>query len=807
MDALTHPSPAAVLPTTDPTRAMPRRSVPPGATDAPRPEAVKAAAASAQTEGGSRTLLWTGIGAAILLLMAGGIHKAVHVVPEAVPSARPPHAATPQPRATRPARPPSSARPLTSARPLPSAGPSSSSSSSTPAASDSVAPPEPSAAPHDPVSSSPPDTIGARVVRLLLGQSPRALLPLLVPTGLAVLVDVVLRGRTLAGYALQGKAIYASSILIGAAIWMLPLWCSARLLHARSERADRASRVLAIAGIVVLFVAFVFPVATLGYGGQALYHRVFHSYMGRDTLRLGVALRGTVADWFVAWGTRSLLGGVLGLGAAVTAGFFVVVRKGAPAIRGRVPVVLAVTFPVALGCLWFDQLDSRFLQAATPDTCFVHGVVHALRVRLAGQGWIRKGSLSAHAVSPSPAHAVATARLVTRTERPRHPHRERPRRRHLLRPAARLRRTVPRRRAAGSRAARAPHGADPQHLQRVPRAHDRPRAQRRLRLGPRGAGRVGAGEGGGLPHGLRERAEPEVRGLRDLRRARGDRHAPHGDRARRHGAGADWRAGRAGDRGDARLRPRERERREPGPVLRHPAPVQQPRPLPHRPRPPAFPPQLRGGARRRRGFDNRYRNSVRLQERMVAGFLRQVRDLPGWNDTAVVFLSDHGEQFREHGGLYHNHSLYDEELRVPGWIAAGANVLSPDERVALATYAGQRTYAQDVHATLVDLIGLYEARASLPRSKLTGGRSLLRPRRQEPEPSALLATSTAVWEPDDARYGVMRGTRVLVASAQRSWVCFDLTRDPEEHEPLPAKACGGLLDTAKAAFSGVDVPP
>jgi hypothetical protein len=206
-------------------------------------------------------------------------------------------------------------------------------------------------------------------------------------------------------------------------------------------------------------------------------------------------------------------------------------------------------------------------------------------------------------------------------------------------------------------------------------------------------------------------------------------------------------------------------------------------------------------------FHNRYRNSVRMQERTVANFLRRVRDLPGWDDTAVVFLSDHGEQFREHGGLYHNHSLYDEELRVPGWLGAGANVLSADQRQALASYAGHRTFAQDVHATLVDLLGLDEARSTLPQAGLVRGRSLLRARPLSPEPSALLATSTAVWEPDDARYGVMRGDKLLVSSAQRSWVCFDLLRDPDEHKALPAPACGRLLETAREAFAGVDVPP
>ncbi len=564
---------------------------------------------------------------------------------------------------------------------------------------------------------------------------------------------------------------------------------------------------LAVAGVVVLFACVVFPLATLGYGGQALYHRVFHSYMGRDTLRLGVALRGTVADWFVAWGTRSLLGGVLGLGAAVTAGFFAVVRRAAPAVRGHFPVVLAVTFPTALGCLWYDQLDSRFLQAATPDTCFVHGVVHALRVRLAGQGWIRKGvSLRTPSALPplSPSRPSSSSRapnvLVILTESVRAdaicsdpPPR-------CVAPFLDV--VVPERLALGILTAQTPNtfsaflvlttGLEPNVD--FASAHEAPVIWELAKVMGYRTAYVSAQNPKYEDFGtFVERAGidtlvtgTDLGGMEQEQIGAPDERATEAMlgfiRASVTGTGAAPYFGilhlsntHAPYRIDPGLQP--------------------------------FLPSSAAGLGDIEAFHNRYRNSVRFQERMVATFLGQVRDLPGWSDTAVIFLSDHGEQFREHGGLYHNHSLYDEELRVPGWIAAGANILSPEQRAALASYAGRRTYAQDVHATLVDLLGLHEARTSLPQSKLAGGRSLLRPRQKEPEPSALLATSTAVWEPDDARYGVMRADRVLMSSAQRDWVCFDLVHDPGERVALPAKACGGLLDTARAAFSGVDVPP
>ena len=65
------------------------------------------------------------------------------------------------------------------------------------------------------------------------------------------------------------------------------------------------------------------------------------------------------------------------------------------------------TFLGALVCFWTDNVDSRFLQAALPDVCFVHGVVHALRMALTGHWGARQGvSLR----TPAPLPALTSAR-------------------------------------------------------------------------------------------------------------------------------------------------------------------------------------------------------------------------------------------------------------------------------------------------------------------------------------------------------------------------------------------------------------
>ena len=89
--------------------------------------------------------------------------------------------------------------------------------------------------------------------------------------------------------------------------------------------------------------------------------------------------------------------------------------------------------------------------------------------------------------------------------------------------------------------------------------------------------------------------------------------------------------------------------------------------------------------------------------------------LPGWDDTVVVFVSDHGEEFREHGGMYHLTSLFDEQVRIPGWLVAGPR--GARRRAARGPRdVGERggPSRSDVNATVLDLLGVLDARPGVP---------------------------------------------------------------------------------------------
>ncbi len=60
-----------------------------------------------------------------------------------------------------------------------------------------------------------------------------------------------------------------------------------------------------------------------------------------------------------------------------------------------------------------------------------------------------------------------------------------------------------------------------------------------------------------------------------------------------------------------------------------------------------------------------YDGEVAWVDAQLGGFFGQLRRLRIWDDTAIVIYSDHGEEFWEHGGYEHGHSVYEELTHVP----------------------------------------------------------------------------------------------------------------------------------------------
>lgn len=201
-------------------------------------------------------------------------------------------------------------------------------------------------------------------------------------------------------------------------------------------------------------------------------------------------------------------------------------------------------------------------------------------------------------------------------------------------------------------------------------------------------------------------------------------------------------------------------------------------------------------------FKNYYQNAIHQQDRHVASIIAHLRRSDAGQRTVLLYTSDHGEAFREHGQMGHTFSLFDEEIHVPGWIDAPRGTLTEAERSYLHEKKHAFTFHVDLPPTILDLMGVWDAAELGPfRAKMLGT-SLLRP--GENQHVLPMTNCSGVWSCAFENWGVMRRNLKLHARAWgRSYQCYDVLRDPRERNDLGVSACGDLAEHARRIFPGL----
>lgn len=60
-----------------------------------------------------------------------------------------------------------------------------------------------------------------------------------------------------------------------------------------------------------------------------------------------------------------------------------------------------------------------------------------------------------------------------------------------------------------------------------------------------------------------------------------------------------------------------------------------------------------------------YEGEVRYVDNNIGRFISRLKELDLYDDSLIVFLSDHGEEFWDHNGFEHGHTLYNELINIP----------------------------------------------------------------------------------------------------------------------------------------------
>lgn len=146
------------------------------------------------------------------------------------------------------------------------------------------------------------------------------------------------------------------------------------------------------------------------------------------------------------------------------------------------------------------------------------------------------------------------------------------------------------------------------------------------------------------------------------------------------------------------------------------------------------------------------------------------------DNTLIVVTSDHGEEFLEHGGVDHGHTLYQELVHIP-LIMAGPGI---GEGLTNSTTVGQ-----------FDILPTLLAWAGLESDAHFDGTDILQPGLDvnRPIPASGVAPRPLDTMPHLASVVVNREKTIIMADLETT-VSYDLNMDTGENDPLPGDSTG-----------------
>jgi len=162
-----------------------------------------------------------------------------------------------------------------------------------------------------------------------------------------------------------------------------------------------------------------------------------------------------------------------------------------------------------------------------------------------------------------------------------------------------------------------------------------------------------------------------------------------------------------------------------------------------------------------------YEAEVRYVDEKIAEIVALLRETGQYDDALIVFTSDHGEEFWEHGGFEHGHTLHQELLHVP----LAFKLPSVGKKLNI----GERVSTAQLAPSVLELCGLGESNEGMDYPSLVG--------LMDDDP-ATTGAMTAIWAGSmlygDPQRAWIEGDMKLIVRNEDQLELFDMANDPEE---------------------------
>jgi arylsulfatase A-like enzyme len=179
-----------------------------------------------------------------------------------------------------------------------------------------------------------------------------------------------------------------------------------------------------------------------------------------------------------------------------------------------------------------------------------------------------------------------------------------------------------------------------------------------------------------------------------------------------------------------------------------------------------------------------YDNTIVETDTHVGRIIDTLRDTGQLDHTVILFASDHGEAFNEHGYIAHFYCHFVETVSVPLWLYLPPGLVAQREMNALKHNLTKTVQNLDILPTVLDCIGAWDLPATEPLRRPLLGQSLLRPLTAE---RTLWITNTDEVMNSIIGLSSIKGSKhymIRTSSIPAKEDLYDLARDPGEQNNL-----------------------
>lgn len=128
-----------------------------------------------------------------------------------------------------------------------------------------------------------------------------------------------------------------------------------------------------------------------------------------------------------------------------------------------------------------------------------------------------------------------------------------------------------------------------------------------------------------------------------------------------------------------------------------------------------------------KSFRDTYDNAVRYQDKLIGQFLHQLEKEGLLENTAIFFVSDHGESLMEHHNIGHAETNYSETISIPLMAYIPPHYLSNEQQIHIKKNKKRLTSNIDIAPTILELLKLSKHPSWAFWKKHYTGYSLLAP--------------------------------------------------------------------------------